>query len=599
MIDWSKLKSLITGSGYRVQEASPEGGFSECILALETESWTGRGDSPEAAFESAVRAAFPSALAWRLLLQAAEDADFRNEIDPTHAPRGIGHIDLPPNELRPAPRAADRPSRPVRQLDPLDETAALSELGALRAELDEEAAEAALWAPARQRFWMMRHIAMGRAIGDASPSSTFVKSDLQNLAGTIGNLARTWWPGSIQALQISAIPRDCGRDLGLRGDDVPQSWLEVVIAAEAGFEKLESRETETGMDQDGWGDAVALKTPHPDPKVAFAEARTILEKITAPLHMKFDPRLNRAEIYAPANDDPLMRAARLLRWLRATPEPPHEWGALFGRLRQLQHRAPDRLYSPLRDVVDPAYSPMDGWGPLVGIQSKRRLLEDQRGALVRSCPATSSARPSAVHDWLHDALEAHEAMSTTDIANNLEMHRELVLDINPESYSSGRRLRRRLSRIQAILHGDPVEEQTADTEPPAPLDLPRTFVDDQLDAVRKHTSGKRALLVSNRKDPDQDRVLLDAFQFAELDHVEVTSNKAGSLAERITAGTYDLVLSVTGFQSHSTDHALAAAAKASNVVYSRVYRGRRLGCIRALYRDLGLQAATSGAGHSA
>ena len=595
MVDWSKLMSLLNRGGYRVQEASPKDGFCECIFVLGAESWSGRGDSPEAALESAVRRAFPSSLAWELLVRAIESPEER-PASTAAAPRGIGHIDLPQSELRPsAPRAVDRPSRPVRELDSLDEGAALADLGALRAELEEEATEAALWAPARQRLWMMRHIAMGRAIGDAAPASSFVKSDLQNLAGTIGKLARTWWPGSIQALQVAAIPRDCGRDLGLRGDDVPQSWLEVVVAAEATFDSLEQRENETGMDQDGWGDASVLEAPHPNPKAAFDEARLILERITSPLHLKFDPRQNRSEIYAPENDDDLMRAARLLRWLRATPEPSSEWGALFGRLRQLQHRAPDRLYTTLRDTVDPAYFPAEGWGPLVGIQSKRKLLEAERDELIRSCPAASSARPSAVLDWLQDALEAHEAITTSDIAANLETHRALVLNVNAESYSTGRRLRRRLSRIQSILLGEEVEEQTVEAEPDGPGELPRTFVDDQLDAVCKHTSGKRALLISNRNNPELDRILSDTFQFADLEHVEIENSKKGSLVENIVAGSYDLILSVTGYQNHSTDHAIASAAKSAGILYSRVYRGRKQGCIRALYRDLGLHNLPTGA----
>jgi hypothetical protein len=590
MIDLHKLTALLEEKGYRVQEASPTEGFSECILVQEHESWAGRGSTPQAALEAAARAACPSSIAWELLLEAVGTQD-EHSID--HAPRGIGHIDLPHNGSASEPKLAiERPSRPVRELDTLTEAAALAQLSSLRTELEAEACEAALWSPARQRLWMMRYIAIGRAVGDAAPTSSFVKSDLQNLAGMIGKLARTWWPGSIQALQISAIPRDCGRDLGLRGDQVPQTWLEVALAAEDSFQVLEAGELEDGLDQDGWGDTEALLVPHPNPATAMAEARTILEDITTPLYSKFDPRQNRAEIYGPENDDPLMRAAHLLRWLRATPAPAAEWGALFGRLRQLQHRAPDRLYTSLRDAVDPSFKPVDGWGPLVGINSRKKELADQRNELIRACPVTSSARASSVLDWLQQALEAHEALSTKQIAENLETHRTQILDLNAESYSTGRRLRRRLARIQSIMRGEANDEQLQDAEPIAAAPPEPTFADLQLAAVRPFTEGKRALLVSNRKDSDQDRILNDAFGFSSLDHVEVTSSKTSSLAERIAAGTYDLVLSVTGFQSHATDLALASAAKGEDVLYSRVYRGRRLGCIRALYRDLGLGGGT-------
>ena len=581
MIDRPSLSSLLLKEGYLLQEASPPDGFFECILTKDCELWSGRGDTPDRALEAAARAMCPSELSWRLLMGQLDGTSMASEF---HAPRGIGHIDLSQNEACSA--APMPPKRPVRELDGLDEPTALAELSALRAELEEEAAEAALWAPTRQRLWMMRHIAMGRALGEAAPSSSFVKGDLQNLAGTIGKLARTWWPGSIQALQISAIPRDCGRDLGLRGDDVPQSWLEVVIAAERCFDALESREAETGLDQDGWSDAAALQYPHPDPKAAIQEVRTTLEAITAPLEEKFDPRVNRAEVYAPANDDALIRTAQILRWLRATPEDPALWGALFGRLRQLQHKAPERLYTLLRDVIDPAYSPELGWSSLLGILTDGEKLDAQRLELVRGCPATSSARPSAVQDWLMDALEAHDVISTVLIAKNLEIHRDLILGLNPESYSTGRRPRRRLTRVQTILRGEASAEQLEEPEPTPQVKVQSSFIDEQLEAVRQHTAGKRALLVSNRNDPDQESAITETFGFADVEQVAFDSDGIGSTSSHIAAGEFDFVLSVTGVQNHGTDHALATAAKVSGAVYSRVYRGRRFGCIRALHRDL-------------
>ena len=583
MIDRSSLSALLLKEGYLLQEASPPDGFFECILTKDCEFWEGRGDTPDRALEAATRAMCPSDLAWRLLQGLLEGGSGPTEV---HAPRGIGHIDLSQGESRPP--LSMPPKRPVRELDGLDEPTALAELSALRAELDEEAAEAALWAPTRQRLWMMRHIAMGRAIGEAAPSSSFVKGDLQNLAGTIGKLARTWWPGSIQALQISAIPRDCGRDLGLRGDDVPQSWLEVVIAAERCFDALEAREAETGLDQDGWSDAAALQFPHPNPKAAMREVQATLEAISAPIDEKFDPRVNRSEVYAVENDEAMIQAAQVLRWLRATPEDTALWGALFGRLRQLQHKAPERLYSQLRDVIDPAYCPENGWSALLGIQTEGEKLEAQRLELVRGCPATSSARPSAVQDWLQEALEAHEVISTVLIAQNLESHSDLVLGLNPESYPTGRRLRRRLTRVQTILRGEASAEQLAEPEP-VPLvqeTVQSSFLDEQLEAVRQHTEGKRALLVSNRDDPDQESAIAETFGFADVERVTFDGDGTGTTSNHIAAGTFDFVLSVTGVQNHGTDHALATAAKVSGAVYSRVYRGRRFGCIRALHRDV-------------
>ena len=62
--------------------------------------------------------------------------------------------------------------------------------------------------------------------------------------------------------------------------------------------------------------------------------------------------------------------------------------------------------------------------------------------------------------------------------------------------------------------------------------------------------------------------------------------------ERIQRGSYDLILSATGFQVHGVDSALARAASAAGVPYVRVNRGRPVACVQAIAREFGLTSDT-------
>jgi hypothetical protein len=62
--------------------------------------------------------------------------------------------------------------------------------------------------------------------------------------------------------------------------------------------------------------------------------------------------------------------------------------------------------------------------------------------------------------------------------------------------------------------------------------------------------------------------------------------------ERITRGSYDIILSATGFQVHGVDSALASAARAASVAYVRVNRGRPVACIKAIAREFGIISGT-------
>ena len=62
--------------------------------------------------------------------------------------------------------------------------------------------------------------------------------------------------------------------------------------------------------------------------------------------------------------------------------------------------------------------------------------------------------------------------------------------------------------------------------------------------------------------------------------------------ERIKGGSYNLVLSATGFQVHGVDSALARASSTAGVPYVRVNRGRPVACVQAIAREFGLFSGT-------
>ena len=104
--------------------------------------------------------------------------------------------------------------------------------------------------------------------------------------------------------------------------------------------------------------------------------------------------------------------------------------------------------------------------------------------------------------------------------------------------------------------------------------------------ARAHTRGRRLLFVSNRKDPQLAGRLTEALQPAVLDWCDGKDHQLNAAAERIRAGSYDLVLSATGFLSHSGDGKVRDAC-GPGTRYVPAFKGRELACLRALVRDLG------------
>ncbi len=112
-----------------------------------------------------------------------------------------------------------------------------------------------------------------------------------------------------------------------------------------------------------------------------------------------------------------------------------------------------------------------------------------------------------------------------------------------------------------------------------------------LRAVQKRIRGKRALYVSNRKDPELESKLTGLLKVT-ITWCDGDMRGVQAQCERITNGKYDLVLSATGFQTHGTDKALSEASREAKVRYVRVNRGRPAACVQAIAREFGIEEGT-------
>lgn len=120
------------------------------------------------------------------------------------------------------------------------------------------------------------------------------------------------------------------------------------------------------------------------------------------------------------------------------------------------------------------------------------------------------------------------------------------------------------------------QEETPEEDPMARLQA----------VVRPYTEGRKALLVSNRKDTllaEQIRADLD---FYEVDLALIDPRRLQSAEEAILGGAYDFVLEVNGFLSHSADGLVSEACHRANTRLIRVGKGRPRNVLRVLARVL-------------
>ena len=612
------LQRWLARHGYRLTWRHAT--WHECLLSGAGESWVGHGESVERAFEHALQQAFPARLARlaleealalpRLEVQRTSEVDARTSAGPsagqeqeqtTAEERGApqlvrepglafagelaeaAQVQAPSPELAPptAPstrRAAARPR--------LARERALEEGQHILAAIRAAAPEVALWNAACQRLAILSWIARGRDVQNANGERE-VKSLVHEIARQLSFLAGRWWPGSVMAMQEATYPAACAAELGL--ESALETWADVARAAEQQLEALEAEEEADGADENGWWDAGELEPGPPDPAGALREIVRKLEAATGPLAEKAHALVSSA----PARDERL-RLAKTLRWIRESAPDATLLGDALGRLRWLAWRERDE---ELASWLDPRRRPLRSWAHELGFDPEKSARRERRRAVLRSLPAESAGTDGPrIAAWLREAFECPD-LELQRVASLVQPFTSVVLALAAtKEFSPERKHRTKLARLQELLQAPAdlperarlLSEELAEATDASALPLAPARPDPAallLADILPWTRGRRALLVTNRADPDLDRTLTATLELASLDHEIALPRRIEALAERIEAGRYDLVLSATGFQSHSTSERLEAAARRAAVPCSRIHRARRLACIRALHRD--------------
>lgn len=620
---------LLREHGYRGLQRVQ--GWHECLIWRGEERWVGHGADPAAALADATAQMFPSAIARALFTQSQglppKPAQTQAQLPSPAPPPGQPPVQPPvqPPLSRPAtadaaePEHAPEPAAPAepehRAFEPPKvgqrlilptpayPPAAVAEARDTLDDILKEIADArpdfALMAPRHQKVHMLGWICRARGLDEQFAGEHKVTILVRRVAHELTNISKIMWPGSVQALQMSARPDCVVGELGIKSLQLPRTWNDASEFVQQHRERALTGDVP--LDDYGWADDLR-RTPTGDPRAILRDAQIAVEALAGPVqeppprHLSTPPEeLTQDQI------EQLARHVQQLRAIRVATLQPELWGCVMGRLRWLGGRLGDRAHS-LRKWLDPEFRP-----PVDTSKAAAAQLEQlrQRQLAVRSEREAALADPTLLGAWL---VKAFDAFNTPDVAALVDPVRAAVLELDDDALpEADPRLRRRLRDLKAHLRNTPdsagrVRDGAEGDAPEADDDSGKHSIsallavdedehDDSLSAlVRARVRGKSALFVSNRDDPDlkaklEDRLGLD------ITWCDGNPRKVQAQCESIARRSYDLVLIATGFQAHTIDGILARAARAGAVPYVRVFKGRPLACVRALARSLGLQEA--------
>jgi hypothetical protein len=619
-------------AGYGVAFRSQE--WSECLISRAEERWLGHGALDDEAFNDALRQMLPSRLARELFQshlasateeQAGEGPPAATEespplaseeppplataavaedavaapaapeeseslpAEPIAAAASIAappplEAEAPPPPPSPEPAEAASPAARVTPAEPDSRAISLAEaLAALEKmlrDIDEDLPKLAKKSAERQRIHLLAWICRARAFEEALPDARPVVLAVQRIARRLSEVGKMLWPGSVRALQIATTPADTMEPYA--ADAAPSTWAEAAERAEARRAEHILKATSAGYDEDGWIDANAAKLAPPNADALLAQAVTDLDGL-----------LGRSGEVSPEGQDiaAIVRIAQTLRWIRQSVQDHLTWGLSMGRLRRLSLS----LGMPgvaLRKTIDPTFRPPSGWAPVDTAPPDSAPKKDISAELVAEL-AELDPDGTTLLPWL---LRAFDAFPTPTIAEMLRPWRRQTAALGDIAATyEDRRIRRRmrdlLQRLESGGGEDIPRSARRDSPPPPPEEEEVESADDSAlqqlcDSVRPHTEGRRVLFASNRAD-DRLEARLTELLGVRMTGCDGAPRRVQSQCERIAQGSYDLVLSATGFQDHAIDGAMARAANAAGIPYVRVNRGRPLACAQAIARELG------------
>jgi hypothetical protein len=624
--DAHQIRLFLDSAGYGIVYREQE--WIECLLVRgEAERWVGRGDDHDTALLHALGQAFPSEAARTALMtallvarhgpgtEAMAEADPATDVPLPRCPAVSGDGgEQPAGGARPgagAPAAAspltaadgdgdggrredgvpppsdhlievlgsgaraDHRPPAAMPLPPLDTRAALVRLRELRQRILADEPDVAVLAPGRQRLILLGWIAQARSYQEDLPELGSVHCAVQEIAHLLGGLARTWWPGSVSALQLRAQPAQALALLRLTATQTPTSWKQVADLAEQELHAVEERDEADGLDDRGWGDEALLDPPPDDPD-------GLLEDILTAMGPDGElPELRQ-----------VMQWARSIRWLRGSVRQVDQWASVLGLLRRWIQEYPD-LACAAR-LLEPEYRPNRQWAEVFRHEAANARREREAAEVLTDAPtADRPIGPDGLREWLFRALPYTDTRHEAVVAAMTPFAGQVLL--MESAGLPSRRLRRRLLKLQEALRQETAPSpQTRSTHDlthmaHAGAGAPGSIRHDDGDRIRRRvlqlTRDKRALFVGNRSDPELRQRLVELFGLADLAWAGSEPRRVDGAVQAIAGGAYDIVFCATGFLEHKVSSKLIDACRATDVRFYRVNRGRPLTCLLAVARD--------------
>ncbi|MDQ3033355.1 MAG: hypothetical protein M3Y87_13125, partial [Myxococcota bacterium] len=184
---------------HRAETAEAEPEIKRCVVADLDETWEGRGADDGKALDDALTKLAPSKIARALIERAA----------------GQMSKDSGSAEMRVAMRPDESAYSPAASAAPRDLRAILADLQMVAARVEAGIPEAALMAPPLQKLHVLAWISRGRTLEHEASRNRAASDATGTIARRLTTLCKTWWPGSVRALQLDATPDRATREQGL------------------------------------------------------------------------------------------------------------------------------------------------------------------------------------------------------------------------------------------------------------------------------------------------------------------------------------------------------------------------------------------------
>lgn len=614
------VKDILEQLGYRV--VFRENLWTECLVVVDGEAWSGRGLDEPASLLDAVRRMFPSAASVALLNRALAESP-RDEVpvlatavvpdplsvdrvvlfdreDPVEPEGASGHVEAVTLDVRPevedvlvgaAVEAvfSEPTATPIQEDEPepaMTPAEGLEIVREIAREIEDERDDLALMTTSDQRLHIGAWIFRARAVQEKLLSRPEIEEAVHKIAQRLTVFCKQFWPGSVRALQVYTTPTQGLDGFGTR--KMARSWSDAAQIAE---QEIEVISAQPGRDEYGWRDAPMLLPAAPDPEVVLHEAVAKIENLVGPLSASADDRPRRTDHTRLVRDvDQLVLAAHLLRWIRRTTPDRRTWGLAMGALRWASREIGEAHNSVIRAVLADGFKPPRPWAEILGRDPVVNMRAKLQKEVMRTTPAVGWPQ-EVLLEWLHKAFQV---FTNPQIAKLMSQAKEDVLCLTSEDFADAdRNTRSRLRRLQAILR----EQQDVSR-----IDLPTLTVDDGedeavakpkpvadpaeaiLERVREITAGKHILFVGNREDELLRERLEKDLRCSVVVRDGGNPKRMRAIINAVTPNSYDFVLMATGFNNHVADASLCRAAKGAGIPYVRVSKGRPLATIRAIAR---------------